>query len=82
MRWLPVHIQLIVLIVVNEATPFLEYSEVSIVSLWQQVQVIPMVQLRSNLYRLAIRRMELPQRVDIRPMVFLSPLAKSDLRLP
>lgn len=80
MCWLPIDIQLIVLIVVNEATTFLEYREVSVVSLREQVQVIPMIQLRPYFDRLPIRGMELPQRVDIRPVVLLPSLTQPDLR--
>lgn len=80
MRGLPINVQLIVLIVVNETTTLLEDGEVCIVALRQQVQVIPMRQLGPDLYRLPIRRVEFPESVYVRPVAFLATFAKPDLR--
>lgn len=81
MRWLPVHIQLVVLIVVNEAAALLEYREVCVVALREQVQVIAMRELRAHFHRLPGRRVELPKRVDVRPVAFLPALPQPHLRL-
>lgn len=81
MRGLPVDVQLVVLIVVYEAATFLEYSEVGIISLRQLVQVVAVRQLRPYFHRLPIARVELPHRVDVRPVALLTTLAQPHLRL-
>lgn len=80
MRGLPINVQLIVLVVVNETTTLLEDGEVRVITLRQQVQVIPMRQLGPDLYRLPIRRVEFPESVNVGPVALLSTLAKPDLR--
>lgn len=80
MRGLSINVQLIVLIVVDEAAALLEDGEVRFVTLREKVQVVPVRQLRPHFDRLSIDGVDLPQRVDIRPVALLTALAQSDLR--
>lgn len=40
MRGLPIHIQLVVLVVIDEAATLLEYGKVRVIPLRQQVEVV------------------------------------------
>lgn len=76
---LPVNVQLIVLIVVDETPPLLKYREVGVVALRQQIQIIAVRELSAHLHRLSIRGVELPQRVNIRPVALLAAFPEPDL---
>lgn len=81
MRGLSINVQLVVLIVVDETTAFLEYREVRVVALREHVEVVAVRELRAHLHGLAVGRVELADGVDVRPVALLPALAQPHLRL-
>lgn len=80
MRRSSVNIELIILIIVYETAALLKYSEVSIVTLRQEVEVVAVRELRAHLHRGPAGRVEPADRVHVRPVAFLTALAEPDLR--
>lgn len=78
---LSVNVQLVVLVIVDEAAALLEYREVSVVSLRQKVEIIPMRELRTDLNGLPVSGMEPPDGVDVGPVALLAALAQPRLGL-
>lgn len=81
MRGLSINVQLVVLIVVDEAAALLEYREVRVVALREHVEVVAVRELRPHLDRLPICGVELPYSVYVRPVALLAALAQPHLRL-
>lgn len=80
-RGLAVDVELVVLVVVDEAAALLEDGEVRVVALRQQVEVVAVRELRAHLHGLLVGGVELAQRVDVRPVALLAALAQAHLRL-
>lgn len=81
MCWLSVYIQLVVLVIVDEATALFEDRKVGIVALRKLVKVVPVRQLGTHFNRLTVGGVKLSHRVNIRPVAFLTAFAQPDLRL-